>query len=72
MTGIVHITRKGRRAAKRLGGVHALIVELAIRTGIVTTEHLQSLAEQLLERYGDADKAAEALRKGEVILNKLS
>jgi len=72
MNGIVNITRKGRRAARRLGGIHALIVELAIRTGPVTSEHLQSLGEQLLERYGDADAAVEALRNGEVALEKLS
>jgi hypothetical protein len=69
---IVTLSRKGRRAAKRLGGIHALIAELVMRTGPVTREHLESLGEQLIEHYGDADKATAALRKGEAILEKLS
>jgi hypothetical protein len=70
---LVIISRKGRRAARRLGGVHALVAELALRIGPTTSKHLESLGEQLLEHYGgDADKAVAALRKGEVVLEKLS
>src|SRR5262249_22190179 len=71
VTRIINITRKGRRAAKRLGGMHALVVELAARAKNITPEHLAELGSQLLDHYGDADKAADALRKGEVILKKM-
>jgi hypothetical protein len=69
---IVTVTRKQRRAARSLTGMHALIVELASRTGPVRRAHLMRLTGELLDHYGDADSAADALRAGSVRLEKLS
>jgi len=70
--GIVKMTRKGRKAARNATGVHALIIEVAMRTNNITEEHLGNLAAQLLDHYGDADDAVDALRRGDVVLEKLS
>jgi hypothetical protein len=68
---IVVVNRKQRRAARSLSGMHALVVELASRTGPITRAHLIRLADELLAHYGDADSALDALRNGSVKPEKL-
>jgi hypothetical protein len=69
---IITFNRKARKVARSLGGIQALLAELASRTGPITRAHLTSLANELLERYRDPDIAAQALRDGKVSLEKLS
>ncbi len=70
---IINITAKGLENLRndKLQGDLLLIAEIASRTPNISKRGLQNIFVSLCERYGSSEAAIEALRQGQVLIEKV-